>query len=53
MGEQVSVGWMRIYNGVKYEVVQAHQTQEDWIPTATLNVLWKVYVDPTGEVIPV
>lgn len=45
-GEQVEVGWMRIYNGTKYEVIQAHQTQEDWTPIATLNVLWKVYVDP-------
>lgn len=45
-GEQVEVGWMRIYEDVKYEVVQAHQTQDDWIPTATLGTLWKVYVDP-------
>ena len=52
-GEQVEVGWMRIYEDVKYEVVQAHQTQDDWTPTATLNVLWRVYVDPTVEVIPV
>lgn len=52
-GEQVEVGWVRIYNDVKYEVIQAHQTQDDWIPTATLNVLWKVYVDPTVEVIPI
>lgn len=52
-GEQVEVGWMRIYEDVKYEVVQAHQTQDNWIPTATLNVLWKVYVDPIVEVIPV
>lgn len=45
-GEQVEVGWMRIYNGTKYEVVQAHQTQEDWTPTATIGTLWKIYVDP-------
>lgn len=45
-GEQVEVGWMRIYEDVKYEVVQAHQTQDDWTPTATLGTLWKVYVDP-------
>ena len=42
-GEQVEIGWMRIYEDVKYEVIQAHQTQDDWIPTATLNVLWKIY----------
>lgn len=46
VGEQVEVGWMRIYNNVKYEVVQAHQTQSDWTPTATLGVLWKVWTDP-------
>lgn len=46
VGEQVEVGWMRIYNGTKYEVVQSHQTQSDWTPTATLGTLWKVYVDP-------
>jgi len=45
-GEQVEVGWMRIYEDVKYEVVQAHQTQDDFTPTATLGTLWKVYVDP-------
>lgn len=45
-GEQVEVGWMRIYNGTKYEVIQAHQTQADWIPTSTLGTLWKIYVDP-------
>jgi len=57
VGEQVEVGWMRIYNGVKYEVIQAHQTQSDWTPPATLSVLWKLYsevsdipvfVHPTG-----
>ncbi len=56
-GEQVEAGWMRIYDGVKYEVVQAHQTQSDWTPVATLSVLWKLYsevsdipvfVHPTG-----
>lgn len=46
VGEQVEVGWMRIYSNVKYEVVQAHQTQADWTPTATIGNLWKVYVDP-------
>lgn len=50
-GEQVDVGWVRIHQGVKYEVVQAHQTQDDYAPPVTLNVLWKIYVDST--VIPV
>lgn len=44
VGEQVEVGWMRIYNGVKYEVIQAHQTQSDWTPDKTAT-LWKIYVD--------
>lgn len=46
VGEQVSVGWMRIYNSVKYEVIQAHQTQSDWTPNTAIT-LWKVYVDTT------
>lgn len=45
--EEVMTGWVRIYNNIKYEVIQAHQTQPDWIPTLTLGVLWKVYADPT------
>lgn len=48
VGEQVQVGWMRIYDSTKYEVVQAHQTQADWTPTATLGTLWKVYVDTSA-----
>lgn len=44
-GEQVEVGWMRIYNDVKYEVIQAHQTQSDWTPDTALT-LWKVWKDP-------
>jgi len=43
-GEQVQIGWMRIYNGIKYEVIQAHQTQSDWTPDKA-TTLWKVYVD--------
>lgn len=45
VGEQVQVGWMRIYNNVKYEVIQAHQTQADWTPDKT-PTLWKLWVDP-------
>lgn len=44
--EQVEIGWVRIYNEIKYEVIQSHQTQSDWTPELTLNVLWKLYVDP-------
>ena len=51
-GEQVEVGWMRIYNGVQYEVIQAHQTQSDWTPDRA-TTLWKIYVDPTQVIIPV
>ena len=52
-GEKVEAGWKRTYGGKTYECLQSHQTQDDWTPTATLNVLWRVYVDPTVEVIPV
>jgi len=47
-GEQVEVGWMRIFEGVKYEVIQAHQTQSDWTPDVT-TALWKVYSETTEE----
>ena len=47
-GEQVEVGWVRIYEGVKYEVIQAHQTQSDWTPNNT-PTLWKVWTDPNAE----
>lgn len=49
-GEQVDLGTVRIYESVKYECIQAHQTQSDWIPTATLNILWKLWADPGGEI---
>lgn len=44
VGEQVEVGWMRIYEGEQYEVIQAHQTQSDWTPPTT-PTLWNVYID--------
>lgn len=51
-GEQVEIGWVRIYEDVKYEVIQAHQTQDDWTPDRT-PALWKLWIDPlapaTGE----
>jgi len=40
--EQVEMGWVRIYNDIKYEVIQAHQTQSDWTPDIAVT-LWKVY----------
>jgi len=45
-GEKVDIGVIRIYDSVKYECIQAHVTQSDWTPTATINVLWKVYEEP-------
>ena len=39
-GEAVEVGWERIYNGIKYQVIQAHQTQSDWTPPQ-VPALWK------------
>ena len=54
--EYVYVGWKRVYEGTTYEVIQEHMTQDAWIPTLTLNVLWKLaqtdeipdWVQPTG-----
>jgi len=54
--EKVDVGWKRMYNGVQYEVIQAHMTLETWTPDVT-PALWKeivvvvdipVWVQPTG-----
>lgn len=45
-GEQVWVGTRRLYAGVLYTALQAHQTQADWTPNAPgiLGVLWAVVV---------
>ena len=43
-GEKVEKGWKRTFDGKTYECLQAHQTQADWTPTATLGVLWKEVV---------
>jgi len=48
-GEWVEVGWIRIYNGLKYEVIQAHQTQSDWTPDKT-PTLWKLVEEPSAEI---
>lgn len=48
-GEQVEIGMKRTYEGVIYECFQSHQTQVDWTPPSTLNVLWLVYVETTTE----
>lgn len=45
--EYVYSGWTRVYSGTTYEVIQEHLTQISWVPPLTLNVLWKVYVDPS------
>ena len=47
--EKVDLGWKRIYNGIQYEVIQAHMTLETWTPTATIGVLWKSLAPATGE----
>ena len=47
--EKVDLGWKRIYNGIQYEVIQAHMTLETWTPTATIGVLWKSLTPATGE----
>lgn len=40
-GEAVGVGDQRTYQGVTYEVIQAHTTQADWTPPAA-PTLWAV-----------
>lgn len=57
VGEKVEEGWKRTFGGKTYECLQPHQTQVDYTPEATLNVLWKevviigdipVWTQPTG-----
>lgn len=47
--ERVEVGWHRTYNGSEYECIQAHITQGDWTPVATLGVLWAAVTPPTAD----
>ena len=48
-GESVVVGTRRLYNDVLYQCLQAHTTQSDYTPLATLGVLWQVVAPPTAE----
>ena len=52
--EQVEVGDTRTYNGVTYQAIQSHQTQDNWSPDVT-PALWRIleseivdWVQPTG-----
>lgn len=47
-GEEVGAGNTREYDGVMYECIQPHVTQEDWTPDKTPS-LWQVYEEPGGE----
>jgi hypothetical protein len=47
--EPVKVGWQRTCGGATYTCLQAHVTQADWMPTATIGVLWaEVTEEPVG-----
>lgn len=46
--EEVKVGWKRVYLGVTYRCIQAHQTLSTWTPPATLGVLWVSEAPTTG-----
>lgn len=43
VGEPVEVGMLRTYEGLTYQCVLAHITQQDWTPDVTAN-LWREYV---------
>ena len=45
--EPVLVGTRRLYEGVLYECIQAHTTQEDWTPPA-VPALWMAVIEPGG-----
>lgn len=42
VGEALKVGDIRRFNGILYEVIQAHTTQADWAPNK-VPALFKVY----------
>ena len=46
VGVAVDVGYIAIYQGFGYEVIQAHTTQAQWAPPVT-PALWKTYVPPS------
>jgi len=46
--ERVEVGWHRTYDGSEYECLQAHVTQSDWTPVATLGMLWSAVAPPVA-----
>jgi hypothetical protein len=46
--EEVNIGDTREYDGVMYECIQSHVTQEDWTPPAT-PALWQVYEEPSAD----
>lgn len=45
--EMVELGWKRWYEGVQYEVIQAHQTLITWTPDVT-PALWILVASPTS-----
>lgn len=48
-GERVDVGAVRSYGGKSWRCLQAHTTQADWTPDATIDVLWALVVEePAG-----
>jgi hypothetical protein len=47
-GEPVQVGALRLYSGALYACIQAHVTQSDWTPVATLGVLWAAVAPPVA-----
>ena len=48
MGESVTAGMRRVYDGVTYECVQSHVTQSDWTPPA-VPALWRVVINEPEE----
>lgn len=45
-GEQVTVGAVRLFDGVLFRCVQAHSTQDDWTPPV-VPALWTLVRQPT------
>jgi hypothetical protein len=47
VGENITLGAVRIYKTKKYSCIQAHQSQDSWNPELTLGTLWQVVATTT------
>lgn len=49
VGEALEVGMRRAYEGILYEVIQAHTTEADWTPPSVPALFKRVYLEEWPE----